>query len=114
MDYLLALKDRVGTRVAGAVGDPRLGRVLERIVIVHPGSDPEKRLDLAHAEVCLMMATDAALYFKYSQGSESVDKTATPGAFLTLAKTLWAKHGVERGGGVRLVRIGRSRRTEEL
>lgn len=114
MTLLEELKGQLGTGVAVAVGDTQLEQIIATIEAKHGAEDREKLLDLAQAAVCVRMATDSALYFKYSQGSESVDKTKTTDNFLAVAKALWVKHGVEGGsGGEGLMTVGRSRRTQE-
>lgn len=99
MSLLEELKARIGDRVAAAIGDPALEAFLATIATDYPDAGRGQTLDLAQAECCLRMASDASLWFKYSQGSESVDKTTSADQFLALARVLWAKHGVERGSG---------------
>jgi hypothetical protein len=110
------LKGRVGTGVATACGDTLLEGILATIATDYSGATRTKTLDLAQADVCLRMATDTALWFKYSQGSESVDKTSSTTDFLAIARALWMKHGVaeQSGGSDGVATVGRTRRTEEL
>lgn len=116
MTLLEELKGRIGTGVAAACGDPLLEGILATIATDYAGATRTKTLDLAQADVCLRMATDTALWFKYSQGSESVDKTSSTTDFLAIAKALWTKHGVDSAaaGGEGVIEVARTRRTEEL
>ena len=107
------LQDRIGTRVAGVIGNPRLGRIVTRVAANFRGAPEQKLLDMAHAEVALIMGTESALYFRYSQGAESVDKTMTAAQFLELAKLLWERHGETGGGTEQVYKIGVKREEEE-
>lgn len=53
------------------------------------GKDDEIILSLALCSCYLALATDSATYFKYTQGTESVDKSMTPKMFMELYQTLW-------------------------
>ena len=116
MTLIEELKGRIGEGVAAACGDTLLDGILATIAADYSDANRTKTLDLAQADVCLRMATDTALWFKYSQGSESVDKTSSTTDFLAIAKALWTKHGVDAqaAGSDGVATIGRERRTEEL
>lgn len=53
------------------------------------GKDDEIILKLALCSCYLALATDTATYFKYTQGTESVDKSMTPKMFMELYQMLW-------------------------
>lgn len=116
MTLIEELKGRIGEGVAAACGDTLLEGILATIAADYSDANRTKTLDLAQADVCLRMATNGALYYKYSQGSESVDKSMTTDNFLAVAKVLWMKHGVDAqaAGSDGIATIGRERRTEEL
>jgi hypothetical protein len=47
-------------------------------------------LDIALALAYLRMATDTARYFKYTEGSESVDKTDISRQYMRLYESVWS------------------------
>ncbi len=53
------------------------------------GRDDELILKLALCACYLRLATDSATFFKYTQGTESVDKSMTPKIFMELYQVTW-------------------------
>lgn len=115
MTLLEELKGLTGERVATSCGDPLLEQLLVSVAEDYPGATREKTLDLALARVCQRMAIDSALWFKYSEGSESVDKTKSADQFLAIAKAMWGKWGIADGGGTEgVITIARTDEVEKL
>lgn len=85
------LKRRLGDQVA-AFEDADLLEFLETIKTEYnliEGKHDSMILDLALCTCYLRLATDKATYFKYTQATESVDKTMTPKMFMNMYEFLW-------------------------
>lgn len=110
MTMLEQLKFRIEDAVV-AFTDPQLQSVIDNVKTQYSlveATEPETILDLAQAKVCLILAQHTATYFKYTQNTESVDKTKTPEQFRQLAKMLLEQHAglVQTAGKVSIVDLG--------
>ena len=110
MTMLEQLKFRIEDAVV-AFTDPQLQSIIDNVKAQYSlaeATEPETILDLAQAKVCLILAQHTATYFKYTQNTESVDKTKTPEQFRQLAKTLLEPHAelVKSGGKLTVLTQG--------
>jgi hypothetical protein len=85
------LKRRLGTQAA-AFEDTDLTEFIETAKSEYKlveGEHDSLIVELALCTCYLRLATDTATYFKYSQGTESVDKTVTPRMFMEIYEFLF-------------------------
>jgi len=85
------LKRRLGTQTV-AFEDPDLLEFIETAKSEYKlieGEHDGLIVELALCTCYLRLATDSATYFKYTQGTESVDKTLTPRMFMEMYEFLF-------------------------
>ncbi|MCX7731618.1 MAG: hypothetical protein N2248_00410 [candidate division WOR-3 bacterium] len=86
---LQRLKDRLGSSAASRLGDEALGSFLLIAQQDYNLTDPAVIINLALYFCYRRLAAETAAQFKFSQGSESVDKTEESKNWLALAESIW-------------------------
>lgn len=105
------LIDKLKTRLGGhrtAFTDAELAEFIETATTEHgltEGKNDALIVDLALCTCYLRLATDKATFFRYSQATEEVDKTATPKMFLSLYEMLWQAVQSRLPGKVEIIHI---------
>lgn len=95
LTMLEQIKFRIGDALAAGFEDTELQSVIDNVKAqfsLTESADPETILDITQAKICLAVATDTSRYFKYTQNTESVDKTKTPEELRKIAKDLLDWH----------------------
>lgn len=86
------LKRRLGSQVS-AFDDVDLTEFIETVKSEYSLTEGKYAGLIVELALCicyLRLATDTATFFKYTQATESVDKTLTPKMFMKMYEFLWA------------------------